>query len=821
MVKLSPQPTTPAEWESYANSDAVQSIPLREAETVDENAKTAAFRGVFLDASAVLRSSMNRINVLADVVAFKEESITITPAKNGTIQVYARVLTATTPVKIVIPSDASGLVAIYAAILDQPITVCLGDSEELTLDLGPESEYVGIVLDFDGGVLEYDYEKIHPPDWSDDLRASLNTQLRIALVEFWRNASIAISLCAYVATLTKRTTEFSLLNTQAVALGQQLAGQAMEGPQMKYAPVLVPSRYENTARAIIDAAAAFQEQYERFEDKEESLENQIKAWQTMLSHATEVGEMRKAQRDMALAKYEDARKTAESCLRQFNNEGDALVLVQYRFEQGLKMWEAEQKFQAALQIITAAFSFAVSIGTLVMGNPGGGSGAADAAGRAVKAVQDAEKMERQVGVIISSDVLKKLADAVKALSNLIPLVLTIVDAVKKFEMDRTIKIPSTDDIAGSKIGNADATAIVTLAAWDKWVLDIDRQIGFAVENNIDGASDYQLALRKHGINGKQLAQAQAEAIKSGYEYVQAQMEVIVSQEQIEGLQALLEDYEGQEKEYLQAKSMFYDRAIALRTSVVIALRNMAWAYRYWALAESSINLDALKPLADYRSDLATVLTEMDIVDSQWASDFQREQISFCQREPTNHDRKAFEYPEHSETLPADYGPSLKAGLLGEDHTGSFTLLPEGDLASVFTQGSHYRLLGLDPTLDGALPNPDSAHDGKVWLKLQITTSGIYADIKADGSVLYFTSLPQVRRCSYDLDMSGNRLNTRDDPSFETRDHAEPTPFTQWKIKVLNPEDVNLEGLRGVELKWEGRVRYDPAHHRRKQAEELE
>ncbi|KAB8234569.1 uncharacterized protein BDW43DRAFT_310231 [Aspergillus alliaceus] len=804
MTGLSPQPTSPTEWESYATSDAVQSIPLREAETVDENAKTATFRGVFLEASTVLPSSMSRVNVLADVVAFKEESSTISPARNGTVQIKARVLTAATPVKIVIPSDASGVVAIYAAIVDQPIAVYLGDSKELVLDLGRESEYVGIVLDFDGGVLEYDYEKIYPSDWSENLRASLNTQLRIALVEFWRNTSIAISLCAYVAALTKKSPEFSLLNTQAVALGQQLAGQVIEGPEMKYAPVLVPSRYEITARAIIDAAAAFQEQYERFEDKEESLENHIKAWQTMLSQATGVSEMHKTQRDIAMAKYKNAQETTEHCLRQFKNEGDALVLVQYQFEQGLEMWVIEQKFQAALQIVTAVFSFAVSIGTLVMGNPGGGSGAADAAGRAVKAVQDAERISDQVGKILSSNTLKKLADAINALSNLIPLVLIIVDAVEKFEMDNTIEIPSTDDISGSKIGNADATTIVTLAAWDKWILDVDQQIAFAVENNIDGASDYQLALRKHGINGKQLAQAQAETIKAGYEYVQAQMEVIVSQKQIEELQALLEDYEGQEERYLQAKTIFYDRAMALRTSIVIVLRDMAWAYRYWALAESSIRLDAHKPLADYRSDLATILTEVDNVDSQWASDFQ-----------------PFEYPEHSESLPADYGPSLTAGLLGGEHTGSFTLLPEGDLANVFSEGSHYRLNGLDATLDGALPNSDSAHDGKVWLKLQITTSGIYADIKEDGRVLYFRSLPQVRRCSYDLDMNGNRLNTRDDPSFETKDHAEPTPFTQWKIKVLNPEDLNLEGLKGVKLLWEGRVRYDEVHRRRQQVEELE
>lgn len=96
----------------------------------------------------------------------------------------------------------------------------------------------------------------------------------------------------------------------------------------------------------------------------------------------------------------------------------------------------------------------------------------------------------------------------------------------QWDQNPNINIPSTGDISGTSQGDANAAAIVTMAAWDKWLLEADDQMAFAVENNIDSASAYQLALRKHAINGKQLAQAQAEAIKSGYEYVQTQMEVI-------------------------------------------------------------------------------------------------------------------------------------------------------------------------------------------------------------------------------------------------------------------------------------------------------
>lgn len=254
--------------------------------------------------------------------------------------------------------------------------------------------------------------------------------------------------------------------------------------------------------------------------------------------------------------------------------------------------------------------------------------------QAVKAVSKAEKILNQVGKFLKSATFKKIADCSKALYELGKLVKSIVDALKQFQLDPSVKIPFTDKISGTSKGDADAAAIVTMAAWDKWVLESDQQLEFAVQQGVGGASDYRLVLRKHAINGKQLAQTQTEAIKAGHEYVQAQMEVTLSRQQIDGLQKLKDEYKGQEAIHAQAEAMFYDRAMAFRTNVVISLRNMAWAYRYWALSESSIVLDAWKPLAEYERDLSTIISEMEHADSRYPNDFQRKYIpgSFCQRQ---------------------------------------------------------------------------------------------------------------------------------------------------------------------------------------------
>lgn len=308
---------------------------------------------MYFDASDALLPSLSRLNVFPDVLAFTAQETSISPYKNGTIHIATRVITANAPVKIVIPKDASGGMSIYAAILDQPVTVVASDSS-LMLDLGPDSEYAGLSMYFNDGKLDYEYEKKYQDSRSAELKASLNTQLRIALVQFWKNMSIAISLCSYVAKMTTNREYFNLLNTQAVALGQQLAGQALAGPDMSYAPVLVLDRYKESTQAALNSATAFELQFERFQDKKQTAENQKMAWDAMLAQAKNESNMRVNLRNMALEKYNYARETAQGCEKQFADDDFALELRRIRFENGVQKWKDEQQFKAVFEIIMAA-----------------------------------------------------------------------------------------------------------------------------------------------------------------------------------------------------------------------------------------------------------------------------------------------------------------------------------------------------------------------------------------------------------------------------------------------------------------------------------
>lgn len=90
-------------------------------------------------------------------------------------------------------------------------------------------------------------------------------------------------------------------------------------------------------------------------------------------------------------------------------------------------------------------------------------------------------------------------------------------------------------------------------------------------------------------------------------------------------------------------------------------------------------------------------------------------------------------------LPGHFGASIISGLQSQTHRASFILIPSTDpandhsFASIFTDGSHFRAAGLQAYLRGARPRSEYLNNGVYRLNLNLSTSGLYADIQ-DGKV---------------------------------------------------------------------------------------
>ncbi|KAI1661147.1 hypothetical protein F4813DRAFT_399233 [Daldinia decipiens] len=216
---------SPANWRAYATSTEVESILLRQGQSGTQ------MHDVYLDGSALLKASPEQLYMYTDVLALDENTI-FGLSENAQVTILTRVITADAPVtlKVIPPADGSCAVAIYASVLDQDVAVQAGNSKPQKLGLGPGSGHLGVVIVVNADTtnpVTLDYIKKYGYDNRQSHVSSLETQLRIASVMFWKNTSVAISLCAHVAAFTVSPSPHYLLNSQAVALGQQLAAQAV------------------------------------------------------------------------------------------------------------------------------------------------------------------------------------------------------------------------------------------------------------------------------------------------------------------------------------------------------------------------------------------------------------------------------------------------------------------------------------------------------------------------------------------------------------------------------------------------------------------
>jgi hypothetical protein len=232
-----------------------------------------------------------------------------------------------------------------------------------------------------------------------------------------------------------------------------------------------------------------------------------------------------------------------------------------------------------------------------------------------------QRLEDQTGVMVEEQTLVDLIDCMEALTSLYPSTNAMVDAVRPLESDPNADLSVLGDVAD---GDVDARLITALAAWDNWSRQSEDQLEYAVDPAyIKGAREYRLALAKQGVDGKALAQAEAEAVKAGHEYIAAAMLLIGCVKDIVALKELRADEQEYEVKYAQAAAKFYSRFLAIRTTLVIEMRKLIWAFKYETLSNSRVELESQKRSLDFRNDLLIISTDIENAKESFGADFQR------------------------------------------------------------------------------------------------------------------------------------------------------------------------------------------------------
>lgn len=134
-----------------------------------------------------------------------------------------------------------------------------------------------------------------------------------------------------------------------------------------------------------------------------------------------------------------------------------------------------------------------------------------------------------------------------------------------------------------------------------------------------------------------------------------------------------------------------------------------------------------------------------------------------------------------------------------------------NFAYPFVHGSQYRLHGMRITPQNIKPRSTDDH-GRASVSILIETSGLYSDICRDpdgnkpDQVLTFVTQAQKKRYSYFVDENGEFLELLEEPSFPSTYHAEPPPFTEWKVFFDTADNFILDDLNSLLLSWQGTFR---------------
>ncbi|KAI5892587.1 uncharacterized protein SCHCODRAFT_02626537 [Schizophyllum commune H4-8] len=793
------KPSSPQEWHQWATSPSLSKIPAMASQIT--TGTSSVTRDVYVDVSHLQTAGVDFTYVYTDILALSPAPTVQLPLPAlASITIFSRVITSEAPVNIHLTtaSDDAAQVIIWATYVDQPITVSLGNGSPQALNLGVMSGNVGVSLTATKGTLAVEYYKSYffqdiAPDG--DLYKMLATQLRITSVLFWTQPMVAALLALHVVRTTVRAYGSSaLLNIQASAILQQIRAADFAGPGTSYAPVLKLDFYRNSMVTILTAGAAFQAQYDRFTDNKATVDDQLKAWDSMLVQAQSTLAMQQQLALDAKSKWLSAQQILSTAQNDMKVHQWTLDVKASAFRAGIAIWQRQKTLDAVVNILQAIVTFALAIGAICIGDPAPAAAApAEAAAAVESAAAAADAAAKVTGSIIDKKTLENIQKVVTGISTMVHSTIDNANAINSAAAGGSSALSPFPE----EQGDGDLQALVGGAAWDKWILGVEAQMGYAVSEGIGGASGYLLELRNHAINGKLTTQASAQAVKAGQEYVHHQLALQLAQADMVRLHALRLSFKNEADQLDVARLHFYDRLDAMRTSTLIELRNIMWAFKFYTLTDSSLVLDPSKRMEEYQADLSQLVREVESYEEGTASD--KSPIHFVR--------------DIKDPCFDSIGLSVIAALQ-QQHSATFALVPRpstGDKAlpypaGPFTDGSAFRVFGMRVVLQGLVPKPSAlsqAGTAVVWIT--VGTSGIYNDIRRDNAVFGFTSLPQIRQFKYLVDAQGKAVNNgiEVDSIITMSQHMDPPPFTQWSITIDQPDLFDLTNLTGVQLEWQG------------------
>ncbi len=615
-------------------------------------------------------------------------------------------------------------------------------------------ESIGVQIGYQNGKpFQANLNKLQEPMLQQDsvLQVSLTSNFQCALFLSDSQPELAYPMLDWIRSCSAQSPNYIHLFLQSTSMLVMLTS---DNSGVDYVPTLSRTVYTDMAQAFVQVAQDYETQYQRFVDKNQDIDARVQAAKLMLAHYTD-----KTGYDNELAQQcqnnlANAQKAVDEASANLRWQQVLVQKAQIAFKDGIANWEYDKKLEAAVTIIGGIVEFSAAAAALCFGEPEGAAAAAGAATTVAEASAETAKT------------LQQLAKLLECLAKTYAVAEKIAQASISLQKAQTL----VDQISQVGLSADDGEQTNTSDYWATFKLEVDSRLQPAISQQVDGASEYKLALDKLDVYGQSLVANQLAYIRCSQELVRLQLQSQVTQNQVARLQQYITDLSTSKQPNDQMEQMLYQRYVDMKISLFIALKNYTNAYRYWALRNpltSPSIVDSVNSLSGYMAD----------IEQDYASALQ----SF---DPPP---QAFSDKQFAITDPG----VLQS--LQQDGTCKWSLTID---ASIFGEFDRVRLTTVRVWLDGAHPQKGSD------VYVMISNSGSYQDRK-DGQSYQFSSAPLLRGFQYDS--TGQILVDGQVADEQKYVYFQPTPFTDWTINIpkTSNQGLDLSGLTQIRMQLAG------------------
>lgn len=664
-------------------------------------------------------------------------------------------------------------------------------------------------------------------DPDSEFKLSLVSIFQFATVLFESQPAIASGMAKWIKNCTAQSPELAMF-LQSSSLLAMLEASSGGGV---FVPSLSRSLYTELTKAFVDAASAFEAQYERFQEKNEAIEARKEAAGLMLGHYKDTAEFTDQLIEQTRQNLENALNAVTAADNRLNEQNFKVTIAKTTFEYGIKDWEYNEKLKAAFDIITAVFTFAATISAMCVGDEAAAPAAAGAAGKTARSiggtagtagkVAGAGKIGRLEGgsagklaqtvtpsfsdklarfstaadkkgtefaakamgkataaagkaAAVSSklgNAMGGIAKATEAIRRILNLAVAISQVSTQLTEAKSMK-GSEDQI--KQIQEAETSLSVVdpeslKAKWTTFKLEADSNLETAINYGIHGARDYRLQLDILVVYAQSLTTAQLSAARISQEFVRLSLHKLVSDKEVARLTGYINKLNESELPNDAMMQLFYQRYLNVKRSLFVAIENYTWAYRYWALRNSEIRPSIVKPVTDLRNDLAGIEKDYELA------------LQAFNPPPQSFSGKTFVINE--------------ASALDSLRKKGVVSWPIQLDCPTFHGFDRVRVTTVRAWLEGAKPK------GSTPITVLISNSGNYLD-RFKGQTYQFTAAPLTRGFQYRGDEVLVDGKVADEEKYA---YFVPTAFSDWKISVPAEENdgIDLSAVTGIRMEFSG------------------